>query len=309
MITLLTRPPSIFSIENIKDRVKTFLGKKGGPYAVKQSLIRGFNELNISYILNPKKMNSDNSEFVHVIYGTETLRWAIDQKKLGRIKTLIAGPTIVVSPLDCNKILTSPEIDLILCPSDWVKNYYESKIPDQKNKIKVWFAGVEIPSEYNQRDNINRSCLIYLKNFDYKGLENIHKICDKLKVKIDTIIYGKFKKEEYFKKLINCDFMIHIGKSESQSLALCEAWVRNIATLVLNTEKWQYNGDSWEDPLISAPYLDDSTGRFFKESDSLEKVIFDFLNDLDNFKPREKSLSMFTDKKTTAEYLNIIQNI
>jgi len=310
MLTLISHSPSIASAEWIRAKIKSFLPKKGGPYAVERSLVSGLRELKIPFELNPTIFNKNESrDTVHIISGIEALKWAIESKKLGKIKKLIAGPTLVVSPLDHNKILTSPEIDVILCPSMWVKNYYESKIPECKDKIKVWYAGVEIP---NTKINDSRSshhglkCLIYDKNPEYNNISRIEEICKKNNVKSETFNYGSFKNSKYLNTLANSDFMIYIGKSESQGIALNEAWIRNVPTLVFNNKVWTNDTDTWEDPKISSPYLDDTTGTFFTEDDNLEIVIPNFIEKLTKYRPQDTSLKLYTDKTTTLSYLSII---
>ncbi|MEI8061990.1 MAG: hypothetical protein WCG97_01705 [bacterium] len=287
------------------------MGKNRGPQAVTASLTRGLTQLGIAFELNPPINTFVHPvEIVHVISGIETLRWAIEQKKLGRIKKLVAGPTIVVSPLDHDAILASQEIDTILCPSQWVKDYYESKIPECRDKIRVWYAGVEIPEDYKKEaslgDGRDKKCLIYIKNDSYTNTDELIKSCTALGIKTNTINYGGFGRNQYFRDLLNSDFLIYVGKTESQGLALHEAWARNIPTLVLNVEKWKYKNDEWSDPLISAPYLDQTTGMFFKESDNLKDTLLEFIGNSRQFTPRDTSIRLFSDEETTKKYLKII---
>jgi len=55
------------------------------------------------------------------------------------IKKIIAGPAISV-PLDNNDIFFDKNIDIIVAPSQWVKEYFLSLKPMCPERIVVWPA-------------------------------------------------------------------------------------------------------------------------------------------------------------------------
>ena len=152
-ITLLTLSPNISFLKRFylwfREYIKNHFFHYGGPSAVLESLIRGFNILDINYQLNPKAKNI--SSIVCVISSVDALKWAIKAKKQGQIKKIIAGPNIVITPEDVESILLDETIDLVIVPSQWVKDFYASFRPSFGEKIKVWAAGVEICSESDEK--------------------------------------------------------------------------------------------------------------------------------------------------------------
>src|SRR5438128_543561 len=107
----------------IKNLLKKFLGKYArGPQGVFQSLCSGLTDLKVGFYINapPDK----NIEMACVLSGLGTLKFLIAKKKQGWVKKIVAGPNIVVTPFDYDSIIQSPEIDLILCPSQWVVDWW-----------------------------------------------------------------------------------------------------------------------------------------------------------------------------------------
>ncbi len=297
MLTLLTKPPYSI-IDTLKDKIRP----QRGPGAVVYSLTKGLYELSVEYNLNPRKINSDT---VAVLQNPKALRYAIEQKKQGQIKHLLAGPNIAVTPNDFGNLSTNPLIDKILVPSQWVKDFWLSQSPILQNKIFLWPAGVDDPGEPTplvERETI----LIYQKNAPNDLLNSLVESL-KLKVnKVEIITYGKYKQTDYFAKLSKTKLVIFLTQSESQGIAQQEAWMRDIPTLVWNPGKWQYNGYSWQDEKISSPYLTDTCGKFFSSIEEFEIKLEQMLNNLESFSPREYSLENFTHKKSAEKFIEII---
>jgi len=306
-ITLLILSPRSSLLKRFylwfKKYIKNHFLHYGGPSAVLESLIRGFDILNIDYQLNPK--TKDISDIVCVISGADALKWAVEAKKQGKIKKIIAGPNIAVTPEDAGGILLDEAIDLVIVPSQWVKDFYSSFKTGFNKKIRVWPAGVKIYPESKQE---RKGCLIYKKSIDEELFDFIIQYLKSQNIDYKVIKYRKYKKEKYFKLLNKVKFAIFLSESESQGLALQEAWARNIPTLVWNRGYWQYKQYKWQGSS-SAPYLNDGCGMFFEDRDDFENKLNIFIKNLPNFKPREYSLENFTDKVSAQNYLKIINEI
>ena len=354
-ITILTKPPESFSnlfsfylphwIKNLLRRILSI--PNYGPSAVLGSLIRGLDALGVDYQLNPRADNV--SDIVGVISGVSTLRWAIEAKKKGKIKKIIAGPNIVITPKDAGDILLDEAVDLVIVPSQWVKDFYVSRInadnkrinadnkrkgaesernnadnkrkkaEDKKfqrdfawypresafrNKIRVWAAGVEVCPESKEK---REGCLIYKKSVDENLFNFVIKYLKSQNINYKIIKYGKYKKERYFEMLNKVKFMIYLSQSESQGLALEEAWIRDVPTLVWNRGYFEYKKTGKKFfGNVSAPYLTKECGMFFKnKGDFAEKLDF-FVRNLSGFKPRDYSLKNFTDEISAKNYLKVI---
>ncbi len=295
-ISLLTRRPGIFSVDYLKEIVKRFLNKKAGPLSVLESIERGFSALNIEYSINNKI-----HDIVQVVSGVNSLRYALNLKDKGIIRTLVVGPAIVASPEEAGEIIVNKNIDVIVFPSDWTKNYFSSKYPELRDKIKIWPAGVSDPGEPSEKKD---GVLIFYKNNDKLLREIENYLGDKINYRV--IKYGKFKQADYYKMLAETKYLIYLSNSESQGIALQEAWIRNVPTLIWNRGFWQSGGNKWFDEKISAPYLNDENGMFFKDMDDFKNKFNTFISN--SYAPRKYCLENLTDKKSAEILINIINN-
>jgi len=288
-----------------REYIKNHFFHYRGPSAVLESLIRGFGILNIDYQLNPEI--KDISDIVCVISGVDALKWAIKAKKQGQIKKIIAGPNIVITPEDAGGILLDEAIDLIIVPSQWVKDFYASFKSGFDEKIKVWAAGVEICPESNEK---RKGCLVYKKDVDEKLFSSIIKYLKSKNIDYEIIKYGRYKKEKYFRMLNKIKFMVYLQEVESQGIALLEAWMRNIPALVWNQGHFEYKKVAKKVfGNISAPYLTKECGMFFKDFNDFEEKLPIFLDGINQFKSREYVINNFSDEVVAKNYLKIIKEL
>ncbi len=312
-LIILTKPPkspfnlfSFYLINWIKNLVKKVLFIPNyGPSAVLGSLIRGFDKLKIDYQLNPKA--KDISDVVCVISGVDALEWAIKAKKQGKIKRIIAGPNIVITPEDAGSVLLDEAIDLVIVPSQWVKDFYSSFKPGFDKKIRIWPAGVKICPESKEERS---GCLIYKKSVDEELFDFIIQYLKFQNINYKVIRYRRYKKEKYFEILNKVKFMIYLQEVESEGIALLEAWMRNVPTLVWNKGYFEYkNIGKKVFGNISAPYLTKECGMFFRGKEDFKDKFKFFIKNLSNFKSRKYSLENFTDKISAQNYLKFVKEI
>src|SRR5690349_22581703 len=116
MIEVYTHSHSLLTKEFWKAVLRTVVHKYSGPEAVRDSLLRGLQTHGIYAKLNPFKRTSDT---VVVLSGVQALREALRQKRAGKIHRLLAGPNLVITPTDAEKILLDPLIDYVVVPSAW----------------------------------------------------------------------------------------------------------------------------------------------------------------------------------------------
>lgn len=296
MLTIYTHTNNPLKKEFWKHIAKKALRKYSGPDAVLDSMKRGLTELHIPFEINP--LLKPKNKNIHVLSGLEILKERISKKT--KDQTLIVGPTIVVEPREENNILLNKEIDIILTPSDWVTDFYISISPELRDNIFSWPAGVKIPNEITSKQEV----VIFKKDIDRSIFENIKKILDKKNIKYKIFEYGKFKKSEYIEKLKKTSYLVYLQKSESQGIALQEAWSYNVPTLVYKNTEFNYGTYSWSDAKIAAPYLTPESGLFFT-LDSFDDII----SKLDNlkFEPKKYCQENLSDKKSSQILLNIIQ--
>jgi hypothetical protein len=287
----------------LKSALKKIFGRNySGPLAVFDGLRSGMMENGEEVVIN--KDSTATIVVASVLGGVKTLQWAIEQKKRGKIKKLIAGPNIFISPLENNKLALSPEIDKYVVPSLWVKNWWLSMTPEISGRLEVWAAGVEVgPDMHNEYGH----CLIYFKSGPKELLDSIQKVLTKRKMPMKVIHYGKYSPGEYKEKLANAKFSIFISESESQGLALHTSWMAGIPTLVWNRGFAQVGNIRIEDPKISAPYLTAECGLFFTSREEFSVKLESFLQAYGTYKAREYSLRNFTFQVCAKKYLDILQ--
>jgi hypothetical protein len=302
MITILTKPPGIFNKEFIKGFVSRIVGKKRGPHAVLESLKRGLTELNVPFQVNPKR--NQVSDTVHVLSGINSLKYAIELKKCGVIKKLIAGPNIVITPLDHDGIITDPNIDLIILPSEWTKDFFVSLSPTLSNKIQIWPAGVKIPAIKSEvkKENI----LIYKKDVPEGLFIEITKYLSERNIKFNVLKYGTYSQQTYFDTLQKSRLMIYLQKIESQGLAIQEAWAHDVPTLVWNNKSFTYPQGYTVSGNLSAPYLTNEAGRYFDDINNFKNIFDQFRSNLDTYNPRKYCIEKLSDKACAKQYASII---
>ncbi len=305
---ILTISPSASVGERFWRQLKNFIRNRfffyGGPQSVLDSLTRGFNLLGIDYKLNPKEGDIPQGSVIGVLSGLKALKWAIEAKKAGKIKKIIAGPNIVILPADGGEIMKDAAVDVIVLPSRWPKDFWISLAPELENKIRVWPAGVETPALAGRARS---GCLVYKKRTDEKMFSEITKDLEAANINYKILSYGRYKREDYFRSLEESEFMIFLSESESQGLALCEAWMRDVPVLAWSRGYWRWKNYEWRDEKVGAPYLTDEAGMFFKDAADFKEKLPVFLEKIKSgeFRPRQYAIENFSDKTAAKEYLEI----
>lgn len=306
-VSILNRPGKIFFEGCLKFYFKSFIRRmlsiNRGPDVVLKSLFRGLSGLKIPFNFNPT--SKQLADTVHVLSNPAALKWAIKQKTLGKIKTLVAGPNICILPSDFDNLLCSKAIDIILLPSEWTKEAYTLEKPELKNKIKVWPAGVAI-LPLPERIPVKK-ILLFKKEFDEKSYLKIKEILQSKKILHVEIDYGSFSQADYFQSLSKVCGMIYLQKAESQGLALQEAWARNIPTLVWNSGTYTYpNTNITVRGPVGAPYLTDQSGLFFDSINEFPEKLQDFIDKIDTFTPRDYCIKYLSDEASSLLYSEIL---
>ncbi len=306
-LVILTKSPVLnFKdfIRHIKSFIKFLLGQKRGPDVVVDSLLKGLKELNFDFKFNISANEIKPDDIVYINGSLEALKWAIEAKKKGKIKKLIVGPVMVVVPSEKNGIIMGKAIDVIIVPSLWVKNLWVNMNPELSDRIVIWPAGID---ETTQKKLTKERVIIYAKNCDEKLLSDVRHFLAQKKVSVDLIKYGYYRHDTYLDLLDEAKFMIYFSPSESQGLALAEAWEKNVPTLVWNRGYWQYNGISWKDEKISAPYLTKDCGIFFKDINEFQNNWLFMSEHLEKFNPRQYVIENFSHRRVAENFVNLIK--
>ena len=283
----------------------------GGHKAVTKSIIEGLKNIKINFNYNPS-LEKDIGDVVIVLANIPALKQAITLKKQGKIKKLLAGPNLMVRANEHNRILASKEIDICIVPSYWVQIAYEKDAPSLKGRIRTWPAGVNakfwnIAHKDKRKDNKN--VLVYIKKASGASLcKPVKDILKNYGWHPIILKYGSYNLNKYKKALSQCRFSVFLSRSESQGIALAEAWAMDIPTLVWNQGYLKAHG-TFYDVCSACPYLNDQLGKDWKNLDELEKLISNIEKKLPNFSPRKWVLENMTYEARAKLMLEIINSL
>lgn len=328
-ISLLTREFSLYKrlIKNIERKSNYFKYKaagnkhkawsctfsEGGHPDVVDSFLKGavyFPETKI--YVNPSRSQARGT-VVYVPSGWRALRDAIVLRRRGEIKRIIAGPTVCDLPYQNGFIVADPAIDVCLVASDWMHKVFIANLAGVSSaaNIKVCPCGVDhyywCPTREASAD-FHRA-LIYIKHSGSYKLPEIRGILRDLNKSAKILFYGEYLPEEYRQKLDWCDFVVVAGESETQGVAISQAWSMNKQTLVYDSHivsKYHRDGGAIAEKFASpAPLLSENTGTLWKTGDELMYLI----KNMKTRAPREWVLKNQTNKIAFANLLAIIKNI
>lgn len=274
----------------------------GGKWTLSESVSQGLRELKVDFLENDYSL--DNVYKVcYVLRDVRCLNWALEQKKQGRIQTLVVGPMIVNLPSEEDYIIESPLIDTYILPSQWIVNLFISLNKGAVN-YKVWPLGVDIQKWTPQPHAIRNEFLIYVKDVDVELPKEIEKVLKCKKIKFETIYGGFFKQNYYRDKLMSAKAVIFLSRSETQGLAMLEAWACGVPTLHWNPKNFRYMKNTYSN-ASSCPYLSEECGLEFYSSYEFEAILNAFLEKYDQFQPRKYVENNFELKATLQRLLEM----
>jgi len=276
-----------------------------GPDSVVRSLVAGLQEINVDYNHNPED-DAQIGDVVVVLSDIGMLSRAINLKRSGQIKLLLAGPNLMIKPSEHNNILSSAEIDRVIVPCDWVRTAYTEQEPSLTDHIAMWYAGVDaarwMPAHESARDT--NKVLVYWKTEPESFCIEVENTLRKFGFDPVRIRYGAYNQGEYKNILEQVRFAVFISISESQGIALAEAWAMNVPTINWDPETLVAHGRVYSE-CSSCPYLSVATGLRWKNIGEFETI----LGNLDSyeFSPREWVLNNMTDRVSAKELLETIE--
>jgi hypothetical protein len=286
-------------------------GGGGGHHAVNRSLQRGLEKIGANFNWNPVRME-DVGPIVHVLCDPGTLKQCIELKKQGKIKRLLAGPNLMIRSNEYNHILASPEIDFVIVPCRWVEISYIQEEPTLENRIRIWYVGVDIsfwtPNTQKKIDN-SRNVVVYWKTEreDFcKEVESILKFYDYNPIRLK---YGAYNHTQYKEALAQSLFAVVISVTESQGVALAEAWAMDVPTLVWERNEPLHAHGKIFWPIGSCPYLTEQVGRTWRTTEDLKHMLKNISGILPYFQPRKFVLESMSDEICARNLLSIAYEI
>jgi hypothetical protein len=240
------------------------LPRFGGHFAVTRSLQIGLAKIDADWA-SAFDLAGVEAEIVLVLAGVDCLRQAIEMKRSGRCSRLYAGPNICERPTDHDGLLLSPEIDGVIVPSDFVGEVYVREAPVLRGRTLTWAAGVD-PDYWQPTGMARDTVLIYAKSYR-EQTRQLKRLASTCADRVAVIRYGRYLMPEYRRALDRARCCIVLTASESQGIALAEAWAMDVPTFVTRSSEPQFLGRR------SAPYLTDATGRFWSDNEELTRLL------------------------------------
>ncbi len=202
---------------------------------------------------------------------------------------------------------------VVLQPSNWMKDFL-LKSSFNACPIDIWPAGIDtdifIPS-----NNPKEIVLIYFKQRFKFELLLVTSILKKKGIPCEIIEYGAYEENDYKQKLNRSRYIIWIGRSESQGIAMGEALSQNIPMLVWEISCFGHAADGSNDMFTddqkayvgahAATYFDDTCGKIIYHAEEIDTGI-DFLEkNLVTFRPRDYVLKNLSIKRQAQAFINL----
>lgn len=301
LIKFFRHPRSIYY--ELVGRKKIYAGHP----AVTKSLLRGLGSLKKPFVYDPILATKIKGNVI-VLADPEALRLSIELKEQGKIVKLFAGPNVMVKADDFDRLYSNKNIDKILVPAKWVKYSYEYENPDTKNRLFIWPSGIDFAAWEPSPAKKQKKVVLYKKYPATELPKNFYEtISNSLKesnYEVQEITYGNYKNEDYKKNLATAVAMVYVSKSESQGIALLEAWAMDVPTFVWESD-FKKEGTREFKEISAAPYLSTSVGKFWKDP-SVLKIFLEPIQ-LRKYKPRKWSIRRFTDAKSAELLLHELE--
>jgi glycosyltransferase involved in cell wall biosynthesis len=240
---------------------------------------------------------------VGVLSDLDALEAAIRWRRGAPQRRLLVGPNVAALPSFAPALMTAPEIDVCVVPSEWVKREFERDSPDLIGRLAVWPAGVDV--ERWRPDGgppgQTRRAVMFVKRlanhtteraFDDAMLDATRQGLERAGVEVMTLKYGHFGPDAFARALDGAELMVCFGCSETQGMALAEAWAMDVPTLV-----WNGGNTTWREHTYQsspAPYLSAATGAEFRTIDELQALLERWDSPGPGFEPRDWVLANMT---------------
>lgn len=274
--------------------------------AVLSSLMRGLNALKVDYNVNPSDQHVHST--VVVLDGIDYLRHLITLKNNKHIQYLLTGPNLMNRVCDYDRILANPSIDIFFVPSKWVEIACLEDEPRLAGKIAIWYAGVDIDRWQPNPSHEKSYVLVYWKTDSENFCQKVEELLKKRGYNPTRLKYGTYNHDHYKNVLDRCEFAVFISRSESQGIALAEAWAMNVPTFVWNPGQLYFAGKHYN-PVSACPYLTDKQGKDWVTLEQLDIIIQNYQAHKYSFSPRQWIKKHMTDIASAQLLLTIIDNL
>jgi hypothetical protein len=287
--------------------------------------------MKVLFIQNGMHAKNLNALRKYNICITEIYQTNLDNIQLEQFEVIYSpGCPIDVSKYPNSKFLFGPhfsvfpnksQIDIIsksknviyIQPSEWVQQLWLNNPICKDVRIESLPFGIDTEkfNEIKPIENKNK-VFLYHKSRHPNELSILVNFFKQINIDVHIFSYtSRYNEEEYIHYLQNSKFGIWLGRHESQGFALEEALACNVPLLVWNvTSMNQEYGYNYTDiPATCIPYWDYRCGESFTNLNELPSIYEKFINNLNNYKPREYILQNISIKKCEEKFIELVNNI
>ena len=285
----------------------------GGVMMIAINLMKGLDKIGKPYRFNDYRYIKKHPDEIACIIGKPQVLFNSNWKN-----PVIFGAGIYSHPVDCPDLFEKyPNVKRFLVPGDWMCRMCA---PFYGKKVIAWPAGID--TDYWKPDFGTKEFdfLIYDKvRWDYQGqktalIDPLINILVDQQLSWQIIKYGYYDHAELVKKLKNSKAVIFLCEHETQGSAYQQILSTNTPILA-----WD-RGGFWQDPhyypervkyspVSSVPYWDDRCGVKFSGIIDFKFKLQEFLDKMDEFKPRAYILENLTLEKCAEKYLEIFGEV
>ena len=263
----------------------------GASMIMPEQAVQGLLDLGCSVVRNDFETKRRH-EVAWVYKDPRALRWALMAKASRRIGKILAGPMIVSLPTEADSILMEEGVDAWLFFSSWYRDLFLREV-SEAHPSYVSFAGVDAeywkPAPARDRFEV----LIYRKTMETEIYPAVLGALERRSMPIRLIQYGSYEVDEYREALRSARAAIFISRTETQGLAMFEAWSTNVPTLHWDPGEMHYQGRVLPG-ASSCAYLSPACGRRFEGIEQMEDELDALLAESAGLTPRETVLRHFT---------------
>ena len=186
-----------------------------------------------------------------------------------------------------------------------IKVAYEQDAPNLKGRVRCWFSGVDTNYWTPTQKNRNK-VLVYWKTEPESLCKQVESLLHQYGYDTVRIRYGSYNQEIYRNVLDQSQFAVFITRSESQGIALAEAWAMDVPTLNFDPGSLTYRGRIYS-IVSSCPYLTETTGKTWKTIRDFDLVLKNYKTTSQFFSSREWILQNMTNQASAQQLLDIIE--
>lgn len=268
----------------------------------------------------PKKVNGCAKVVLNTIAGLRKLGHEVVENGPGEVNGAIqkgpheaAGPHIVLGPETVVLPTEAPtlfrQIRHWVQPCDWCVDYFRMFAITAGVTIDAWPAGIDTDQFHPPRGRPPKKhfdALVYYKNVTRQTsrdkLEQTLEALDDMGQTYEVFVYGEYEEAAYIEALRRCRYAVWVVGTESQNIAIMEAWAMGVPTYILDENDFQYGGFSAPGIASSAPYFHPLCGGIEGDMGRFEE----FLDLLPEFDPRGFMESNHTLEHGAQRYLDIL---